>query len=180
MIHYHIKGFYKAKTKSNFSRFFFSHWLLRKYFFSFVIKAFANFEKLIRLHWQAFTVYINGENLKMLIQIFCKLLVSNFFWPFYTIWNLNFSSSANHGGRHRAPTHFKISGSAPVIGHSLEYSFCQINWNSFVSCNVKITRTSFCLLCALICTFYKNLIVLHHGDNNFLFYFDIYIKFTLS
>ena len=28
--------------------------------------------------------------------------------------------------------------------------------------------------------FYKNLIVLHHVDNNFLFYFDICIKFTLS
>ena len=28
--------------------------------------------------------------------------------------------------------------------------------------------------------FYKNLIVLHHVDNNFLFYFEICIKFTLS
>ena len=28
--------------------------------------------------------------------------------------------------------------------------------------------------------FYKNLIVLYLGDNNFLFYFDICIKFTLS
>ena len=28
--------------------------------------------------------------------------------------------------------------------------------------------------------FYKNLTVLHHVDNNFLFYFDICIKFTLS
>ena len=36
----------------------------------------------------------------------------------------------------------------------------------FVSCN--ITRTSFFLLCILICT--KNLIVLNHGDNNFLFW----------
>ena len=34
----------------------------------------------------------------------------------------------------------------------------------FLQC--KITRTSFFLLmlCVLICTFYKNLIVLHHGD----------------
>ena len=41
-------------------------------------KFFANFEKLIRLHWQAFIVYKNGENLKMLIEIFCqKLIVSN-------------------------------------------------------------------------------------------------------
>ena len=28
--------------------------------------------------------------------------------------------------------------------------------------------------------FYKHLIVLHHGDNNFLYSFDICIKFTLS
>ena len=35
-------------------------------------------------------------------------------------------------------------------------------------------------LCVLISTFYKNLIVFHHGDNNLLFYFDICIKFTLS
>ena len=46
-------------------------------FSSFLIKAFANFVKLIRFHWQAFTVYKNGENLKMLIEIFCqKLMVS--------------------------------------------------------------------------------------------------------
>ena len=32
----------------------------------------------IRFHWQAFTVYKNGENLKMLIEIFCqKVIVSN-------------------------------------------------------------------------------------------------------
>ena len=53
----------------------------------------------------------------------------------------------------------------------------------FLRC--KITRTSFLfalciILCVLICTFYKNLIALHHGDNNFLFYFNICIKFTLS
>ena len=41
----------------------------------------------------------------------------------------------------------------------------------FVSCNIKITRTSFFLLYVLICTFlYKNLVVLLHGDNNFLFW----------
>ena len=35
-------------------------------------------EKVIRFHWQAFIVYKNGENLKMLIEIFCqKLIVSN-------------------------------------------------------------------------------------------------------
>ena len=31
----------------------------------------------------------------------------------------------------------------------------------------------------LMCTFYKNLIVLHHGDSTF-FYFDICIEFTPS
>ena len=47
-------------------------------FFSFLIKVFANFEQLIRFHWQAFIVYKNGENLKILIEIFCpKFIVSN-------------------------------------------------------------------------------------------------------
>ena len=81
MINYHIKGLFKAtcyKTKSNFSQFFFSHWLLLKCFFSFLIKAFANFEKLIKFHWQASIVYKNGKNLKMSIEIFCqKPIVSN-------------------------------------------------------------------------------------------------------
>ena len=69
MINYLIKGLYKTtcyKTKSNFSRFFFSHWLLHKCFPHFLIKAFANFEKLVRFYWQAF------------IEIFCqKLIVLN-------------------------------------------------------------------------------------------------------
>ena len=81
IINYHIKGLHKTtcyKAKSNFPQSFFSHWLLHKCFFSFLIKAFANFEELIRFHWQAFIVYKNGENLKMLIEIFCqKLIVSN-------------------------------------------------------------------------------------------------------
>ena len=81
MIHYQIKVLYKTtcyKTKSKISQFFFSHWLLRKCFFSFLIKALANFEKLIRFHRPIFIVYKNEENLKMLIEIFCqKLIVSN-------------------------------------------------------------------------------------------------------
>ena len=92
MINYHIKGLYKTtcyKTKSKFSQFFFSHWLVHKCFFSFLIKAFANFKKLIRFRWQDFIVYKNGKKLKMLIEIFCqKLIVSNiilaFFRPFET------------------------------------------------------------------------------------------------
>ena len=47
-------------------------------FFSFLIKAFQNFEKLIRFHRQAFIVHKNGENLKKLLEIFClKLIVFN-------------------------------------------------------------------------------------------------------
>ena len=75
MINYHIKGLYKTtcfKIKSNFSEFFFSHWLLHKCFFSFLIKAFTNFEKLIRFHGEAFIVFKNGEISKMRIEIFCQ------------------------------------------------------------------------------------------------------------
>ena len=46
-----------------------------------------------------------------------------------------------------------------------------------VSCSIKITRTSSFVFWYAF--FYKNLIVLQHGDSNFLFYFDICIKFTL-
>ena len=93
MNNYHIKGLYKTtsyKIKSNFSQFFFFHWWLHNYFFSFLIKAFANFEKLIRFHWQAFVVNKNGENLKMLIEIFCqKLTVSNVILAFFDILKPN-------------------------------------------------------------------------------------------
>ena len=57
MINYHIKWLYKTtcyKTKSNFSQFFFSHWLLHKCFFSFLIKAFENFEKMITISLASF------------------------------------------------------------------------------------------------------------------------------
>ena len=108
MIHYHIKGLYKTtcyKTKSNFSQ-----------LFSFLINAFASFEKLIRFHWQAFIVYKNGQNFKMLIDIFCqKLIVSNVILAFSDHQKPKMSSSANHGGRHRVPPLFKISGSSPVF-----------------------------------------------------------------
>ena len=39
------------------------------------------------------------------------------------------------------------------LGGFLQYSFCQINWDSFISCNVKINRTSFFLFCALCSVF---------------------------
>ena len=52
----------------------------------------------------------------------------------------------------------------------------------FLQCNdyKKILLFALCImLCVLISTFfYENLIVLHHGDNNFLFYLDIWIKFS--
>ena len=93
MNNYHIKGLCKTtsyKIKSNFSQFFFFHWCLHNYFFSFLIKAFANFEKLIRFHWQAFVLNKNGENLKMLIEIFCqKLIVSNVILAFLDILKPN-------------------------------------------------------------------------------------------
>ena len=65
------------------------------------------------------------------------------------------------------------------------FSMLNMQLGGFLEYNVKINRTSFFLLCALCSVFwyvvsYRNLIFLHHGDNNFLFYFDICIKFTLS
>ena len=117
MINYHIKGLYKTtfcKTKFSFSQFFFSHGQLHKFFFSFLIKAFTNFEKLIRFHWQTLIVYKNRETLKMLIEMFCqKLIVSDVVLAFLDIWNLKFPSSVIHGGQCRALPLFKISGSAP-------------------------------------------------------------------
>ena len=63
------------------------------------------------------------------------------------------------------------------------------SWVQFLSNKLELIRFLQCkhykniLLSALsfdMYFFYKNLIVLHHGDNNFLFHFDICIKFTLS
>ena len=53
MINYYLKGLYETtcyKTKFNYSQFFFSHWLLYEYFFSFLINTLVNFQKLIRFH----------------------------------------------------------------------------------------------------------------------------------
>ena len=102
MINYHIEELYQT-TEPNFSQFFFSHWLLHKCFFSFLIKTFAGFEKLIRFHRQAFIVYKNGENLKILIEIFCqKLTVSNVILAFLDHLKRKFFLSGNHGSQHRA------------------------------------------------------------------------------
>ena len=52
MINYHLKGLDKTtchKTKSNFSPFFFPHWLLYDCFFSFLINTLVNFEKIDKI-----------------------------------------------------------------------------------------------------------------------------------
>ena len=86
-----------------------------------LIKAFPNFEKLVRFHWQSFIVSKNGENLKRMIEIFCqKLIFSKVILAFLHHLKPNFFLSVNHGGRHKAPPLFKISGSAP------ENILCQI------------------------------------------------------
>ena len=105
-VSYHFKGLYKTicyKRKFNFCQFFFSHWLIYECFFTFPIKTFVNLEKVIRFHWQVFIVYKNGENLKILVEIFHqKLKVSNVILTFYIIWIQTISLLANHGGWHRA------------------------------------------------------------------------------
>ena len=80
---------------------------------------------------------------------------------------------------------YNSSKSTPCWRCNWTFSWVQFLSNKlklirFLRC--KITRTSFFLLilCFDMYFFYKNLIVLHHGDNNFLFCFDICIKFTLS
>ena len=88
---------------------------------------------------------------------------------------------------------YNSSKSTPCWRCNWTFSWVQFLSNKlklirFLRC--KITRTFFFFahaLCLDICDFlmlcvlfYKNLIVLHLGDNNFLFYFDICIKFTLS
>ena len=112
---FHFEGLYKIscyKTKSTFSQYLFSHWSLYQFFSSFLLKAFVNFEILIRFHGQAFILHRNGENLKILKEIFCqKLLASIVIFVFSDIWNQKYFSSANHGGCHRAPHFIKISGS---------------------------------------------------------------------
>ena len=44
---------------------------------SFLIKAFVNFENLIKFHLQAFIVFKNGEDLKILIEIFWQILIAS-------------------------------------------------------------------------------------------------------
>ena len=64
-----------------------------------------------------------------------------------------------------------------VVFDCLEYGFCQVSWN-LLQYITKITKTFFfsrpVFWYAVL--FDKKLIILHHGDNTFLFYFDICIK----
>ena len=123
-INYHIKGLYKRTCyKIWFKVQFFSVfsflidcWII-VFFFSFLIKAFADFEKLIRFHGQAFTVHKNGENLKILIEIFCqKLIVSSVILAF-----LNHLKPKNFfDGQQRAPL-FKTSESTPEATPSIGF-----------------------------------------------------------
>ena len=74
IINYHFKGLYKTtyyKTKPSYSQLFFPQWLLYECFFCFF------YQSVCKYHWQAFIGYKNGENLKILIKVFCdKLIVS--------------------------------------------------------------------------------------------------------
>ena len=75
-----LKGFIKQPVIKHSPTFLSFSFLIDCYIsvFSFSLSMLANFEKFIRFHRQAFTVYKNGENLKILIEIFCqKPIVSN-------------------------------------------------------------------------------------------------------
>ena len=116
MINYHTKGLYKKPVIKKSPTFlsFFSRWLLYELFPSFLVKVFSNFEKWVRFQWQVFIVYEIGENLKMQTEIFClKRIASNVILAFLDHLKPKISSSANHGGWHRAPT-FSKSLNSPL------------------------------------------------------------------
>ena len=78
---------------------------------------------------------------------------------------------------------YDSSKSALFIWH-LTFSWVQLlsnKWEFFVSCNTSRLQEhpSFCSVFWDV-LFYKNVIVLHHGEWNIMFYFNICIKFTLS
>ena len=71
-------------------------------------------EKVIRFHWQAFIAYKNGENLKMLIDIFCqKLIVYNVILAFLDHLKSKTFFVGQPRDQHRALPLSKMSGSAP-------------------------------------------------------------------
>ena len=78
---------------------------------------------------------------------------------------------------------YDSSKSALFIWH-LTFSWVQLlsnKWEFFVSCNTSRLQEhpSSCSLFWDV-LFYKNVIVLHHGEWNIIFYFNICIKFKLS
>ena len=69
---------------------------------------------MIRFHRQAFSVYKNGENLKIMMEIYHqKLIVSNVILVFLDHLKPKIFF-ANHNGQHSALSLFRISGSAPA------------------------------------------------------------------
>ena len=78
---------------------------------------------------------------------------------------------------------YDSSESTLFIWH-LTFSWVQLlsnKWEFFVSCNTSRLQEhpSFCSVFWDV-LFYKNVIVLHHGEWNIIFYFNICIIFTLS
>ena len=64
------------------------------------------------------------------------------------------------------------------IWRSLEYTFYQINWNSFLAIIQRLQEHPSHYSVFWYVLFYKKVIVLHHGE--MIFYFDICIRFPLS
>ena len=83
IINCYLKGIYKITCyKTNISQSFFFSLTAVWVFFLFPYE-FVNFEKLIRFYWQAFIIYKNGENLKILKEIFRqKFIISNLILAF--------------------------------------------------------------------------------------------------
>ena len=133
-ISYHIKGLYKTtcyKTKYNFSQFSFLIDCCMSVFL-FPYERVCKFWEIDKIHQQAFFVYKIGKELETLIEMFCqKLKFLMLFWPFKTISNLKFSSSANM----EPPPLFKISGSTPDNGTMVSMD------KFFVICTCVSTRS---------------------------------------
>ena len=109
----------------------------------FVIKAFVSFEKLIRFHRQAFIVYKNAENLKILIEIIRqKLLVSDVILAFLD----HLKPKMFFFGQPWWPTYsallFKISGSAPVVLYHLHCSVLIFSYHHILHKNDHLHRIS--------------------------------------
>ena len=89
-------------------------------FFSFLIKAFARFKKLIRFHRPAFILYKIGESFKILIEIFRqKLTVSNVILAFLD--HLKPKNFRPNMVPNIERPYFKISGCNPVEARTCEH-----------------------------------------------------------